>query len=209
MGRIDADGFVWITGRNSRTIVFSSGKKVAPEELEEKLLSLPGVQDVVVSGDYATRVLRAEIYTTLSRETIVRQVDSLNRQLPIHKRIRDIVMREEPFPRTASGKICVAGQAARAVETVAVPSRTAERARVRRRTRISFSVALVAASILCANLFPLVFESVAFPLPKGLETVLDLLEECGEIVLAIWAIFAYALSRYLFPDGEAEKEAYA
>jgi len=55
LGRIDAEGFVWISGRASRTIVLSSGKKVAPEELEEKLLGLPGICEALVSGEGESR----------------------------------------------------------------------------------------------------------------------------------------------------------
>lgn len=106
-GRIDEDGTVWITGRASRTIILSSGKKVAPEELEEKLMSLPGVREVLVSGDLVSREVKAEIYAVVSEETVRRQIDIVNRSLPLYKRIREIVVRSEPFPRTASGKIKV------------------------------------------------------------------------------------------------------
>ncbi len=106
-GRIDADGTVWVTGRASRTIVLSSGKKVAPEELEEALLNLPGILEAVVSGDLETRDVRADVYASVPEETVREQIAILNRKLPLYKRIRQIVVRAEPFPRTASGKIKV------------------------------------------------------------------------------------------------------
>ena len=106
-GRIDEDGYVWITGRASRTIILSSGKKVAPEELEEKLLSVPGFLEVVVSGDFETREVQAEVYASVPEETVREQIAIVNQKLPLHKRIRRIVVRTEPFPRTASGKIMV------------------------------------------------------------------------------------------------------
>lgn len=104
-GNIDASGFVWITGRASRTIVLNSGKKVAPEELEEKLLGLPGVLEAVVSGEGDSRQIVAEIYASIPSEQVQAAVDSLNRQLPVYQRVSHIVFREEPFPRTSSGKI--------------------------------------------------------------------------------------------------------
>lgn len=107
LGHIDKDGFVWITGRASRTIVLSSGKKIAPEELEEKLLSLPGIREAVVSGDPATRDVRAEVYGTTSEASIRRAIDDLNALMPVYKRISVVVVRAEPFPRTSSGKIRV------------------------------------------------------------------------------------------------------
>ena len=98
IGRIDEDGYVWITGRASRTIVLSSGKKVAPEELEEKILSIPGIHEAVVYGDGAIREIVAEVYAVVSEDTVKRQIDSLNRQLPVHKRIKRVIPRKEPFP---------------------------------------------------------------------------------------------------------------
>ena len=105
IGRIDADGYVWITGRASRTIVLSSGKKVAPEELESKLLMLPGVMEAMVSGAGETREIKAAIYASTGEDAVRRAVDALNRKLPVYERIRTVEIRKEPFPRTASGKI--------------------------------------------------------------------------------------------------------
>jgi len=105
IGYVDGDGFVWITGRASRTIILSSGKKIAPEELEEKLLSIPGIREAVVSGDPSTRDVRAEVYGMVSETTIRRRIDELNALLPLYKRISVVTVRTEPFPRTSSGKI--------------------------------------------------------------------------------------------------------
>ena len=105
LGRIDEDGFVWITGRASRTIILSSGKKVAPEELEEKILALPGIRETIVSGEGETRDIKAEIYASIPEASVMRVVGELNARLPVYKRIKTIVVRNEPFPRTSSGKI--------------------------------------------------------------------------------------------------------
>lgn len=107
IGRIDEDGFVWFTGRASRTIILSSGKKVAPEELEEKLLAIPGIREAVVSGEGETRDIKAEVFGTVPESSILRAIGELNLQLPIYKRIKTTVIRTEPFPRTSSGKIKV------------------------------------------------------------------------------------------------------
>ena len=107
VGRIDQDGYVWITGRLSRTIVLSSGKKVAPEEIEDRLLSMPGIREAVVSGDPETREIRAEVFGSVSEASIRRAVGELNLRMPVYKRIRSVTVRTEPFPRTTSGKIRV------------------------------------------------------------------------------------------------------
>ena len=107
LGRIDADGFVWITGRMSRTIVLSSGKKISPEELEDRLVSLPGIREAVVSGDGEMREIVAEVYGVTPEESIRRSVALLNAQMPVYMRIKRTIVRAEPFPRTSSGKIRV------------------------------------------------------------------------------------------------------
>lgn len=107
IGRIDEEGYVWITGRRSRTIVLSSGKKVAPEELEEMLLGIPGVREALVSGDPETREIRAEVYGTIPEESLRRAVGALNLRLPVYKRIGSVSIRSTPFERTSSGKIRV------------------------------------------------------------------------------------------------------
>ena len=109
VGRIDADGYVWITGRLSRTIVLSSGKKVAPEEIEERLLQLPGVLEALVTGVGETREITAQVYASIPEESVRRAVAALNRTLPVYQRIKAVVVRKEPFPRTASGKIKLGG----------------------------------------------------------------------------------------------------
>ena len=107
IGHIDEDGYVWITGRASRTIILSSGKKIAPEELEEKLLALPGIREAVVSGEGESRDVKAEVFSALSEDRTRRIIGELNLTLPVYKRIKTVVIRKEPFPRTSSGKIKV------------------------------------------------------------------------------------------------------
>ena len=107
VGRIDENGYVWITGRLSRTIILSSGKKIAPEELEESLLGIPGIREAVVSGNSETREIHAEVYGTISEEAIRRAIGEMNLRMPVYKRINKVEVRREPFPRTSSGKIRV------------------------------------------------------------------------------------------------------
>jgi acyl-CoA synthetase (AMP-forming)/AMP-acid ligase II len=49
LGRIDEDGYVWITGR-SKDLIIRGGENVAPAAVEHALLSAPGVRDAVVFG---------------------------------------------------------------------------------------------------------------------------------------------------------------
>jgi acyl-CoA synthetase (AMP-forming)/AMP-acid ligase II len=111
VGRIDEDGTVWVVGRLSRTIVLSSGKKVAPEELEAKILLHPGIDEVVVSGEGESREISAEIFASVPAEEVYSAISALNDSLPTYKRIKKVFIRKTPFPRTASGKISLAKKA--------------------------------------------------------------------------------------------------
>ena len=198
IGRIDPDGYVWITGRASRTIVLSSGKKVAPEELEERLLSIPGIHEAVVSGDGTTRELRAEVYTVVSETTLKHQIDSLNRQLPVHKRITKVVARKEPFPRTTSGKICLDASKLSADTFSERQTSIQQTAKFRRMIRawhrrsarksgmfISWSFAAIAFLVLLANLCQIMIVRYNVNPPGIVRFALDLLEETGELLLAL------------------------
>ena len=46
---VDEDGFVWIEGRSS-DLINRGGNKVFPDQVEEVLLSLPGVREAAVVG---------------------------------------------------------------------------------------------------------------------------------------------------------------
>ena len=105
LGRIDEDGFVYFTGRASRTIILDSGKKIAPEELEDRILSIPGVLECVVRGEKNTREVIAEVYAAIGEERVRQAIGELNQQLPVYKRVKTVIVRTEPFPRTSSGKI--------------------------------------------------------------------------------------------------------
>ena len=200
IGRIDDDGYVWITGRASRTIVLSSGKKVAPEELEEKLLSIPGIHEVVVSGDGAAREIVAEVYAVVSEDTVKRQVDALNRQLPVHKRINRVVTRKEPFPRTASGKIQVQKSMPNPLpaKPLPVPSPALPASRpplpvpfkASLRTWLFWSVLFAAAAVLLFNMAGLVYPSLKADLPPAVAEIMD----GTEILLAVFALFAACLA---------------
>lgn len=49
LGRVDADGFVWIEGRTG-DLINRGGNKVFPDEVEEVLGAVPGVVDAAVVG---------------------------------------------------------------------------------------------------------------------------------------------------------------
>jgi long-chain acyl-CoA synthetase len=107
LGKIDASNNVWITGRISRMIIFDTGKKVSPEEVESKITALPGIEEALVYSTGDDRVITAQIYSKLSKEAVEKLIFKLNRRLPVYMRIRELIIRDTPLPRTTSGKIKV------------------------------------------------------------------------------------------------------
>ena len=173
-------------------VVLSSGKKVAPEELEERLLSIPGIHEAVVSGDGASRELVAEVYAVVSEETVRRQIDALNRQMPVHKRIKRVIARKEPFPRTASGKILVrppsAVPAAEPLSPLPKPPApqvpTVPPFKASPRRWLFWPVSLVAAAVLLFNLASLFCPT----LKQRLSATINGLVDGTEILLSVFAI---------------------
>ena len=50
---------------------------------------------------------KAEVFSALSEDRTRRIIGELNLTLPVYKRIKTVIIRNEPFPRTSSGKIKV------------------------------------------------------------------------------------------------------
>ena len=189
IGRIDSDGFVWIKGRGSRTIVLSSGKKIAPEELEEKLLMSPGVREVVVSGEGESRTVTAEIFSDLPESEVRAIVAATNQTLPVYKRIKCVAVRRSPFPRTSSGKI-------------RYPRKPAKSRQHRRRAEQNWSLILLASLGILAlvaaivSVMPNFLESQGVQLPPVVKSVFSAFDIIGEILLVVFAcLFIFRLRR--------------
>ena len=185
VGEIDGEGFVTVKGRISRTIVLSSGKKIAPEELEERLQSLPGVLESMVCGTGDVREIRAEIYASLPDDEVRRAVHKLNLQLPTYKRIRDVSFRKKPFPRTASGKIKIADPG-----KVKRPSsvRSFRVGRWRLPIGLSLTLGLASMAVALLTLVPNLLMSNGVVMPKALTRFFGMLDFAGEVLLVIFAV---------------------
>jgi len=107
LGYIDAEGFLVLTGRKKNLIILSSGENVSPEELEEKLLRIEGIDEVIVSEK--DQKLSATIYSENmdenQKEIISEKIEQLNKTLPMYKRITAVYYSKEPFKKTTTMKI--------------------------------------------------------------------------------------------------------
>ena len=126
IGHLDADNYVYITGRKKNVIIAANGKNVFPEELEEKIARSPYIEECMVWADETNedRMLRG-IYVTLrpDRENVrdalgdnadddsavlalvSSEIDKLNAQWPDWKRVKHIVLRKGEFNKTTGMKI--------------------------------------------------------------------------------------------------------
>ena len=120
LGRLDADGRLYITGRKKEIIVLSSGKNLYPEEIEAHYRQSPFIKELCVlgltrPGEPAAERLHAVIVPDEQalrekgivnvRELMRFEIEGLSVKLPAHKRILSYDIWLEPLPRTTTGKI--------------------------------------------------------------------------------------------------------
>lgn len=119
-GRLDEEGWIYITGRKKNLIILSNGKNVYPEEIEADLQKIEGVSEVVVyAGESKVQkdkiTIVAEIFPdadfladkgiTNPQKYFEDQVKLINAQLPPYKAVKRVKLRDVEFPKNTSRKI--------------------------------------------------------------------------------------------------------
>lgn len=125
LGKIDEDGWLYVTGRCKTVIVTKNGKNIYPEEIEYYLNDNPLISEALVTGltyenDDETYV-NAQIFPNIDaikeylkvsvpqKEEIISIisdiVSSVNKKLPNYKHIKSFKIRDKEFEKTTTQKI--------------------------------------------------------------------------------------------------------
>ena len=117
LGYLDAEGYLYITGRKKEIIVLASGKNISPVEVESHYAVSPFIKELCILGlgkhedeslgavlvpdfDHIRKVNEINIYAAVKWE-----LETLSKQLPAYRRITDFIITNENLPRTRLGKI--------------------------------------------------------------------------------------------------------
>ena len=119
-GKLDEEGWIYITGRKKNLIILSNGKNVYPEEIEADLQKVEGVSEVVVyAGESRVQkdkiTIVAEIFPDAdllahmgvnnAQEYFENQVKALNAKMPPYKAVKCVKLRDSEFQKNTSRKI--------------------------------------------------------------------------------------------------------
>jgi len=127
LGKVDGEGFLYVTGRKKSLIVTKGGKNISPEEIEEELLKSSFVKEALVLARIHPRTKNEEVHAIIHpdfermdeaalerggaldekgiRELLESHVERVNAVLAEYKRINSFSIREEEFPKTTTQKI--------------------------------------------------------------------------------------------------------
>ncbi len=130
LGRLDAKGNLYITGRSKDLIVLGSGKNVYPDEVEFVISKSPFIKEICVFGSKIMSGIRRgmeevhaaivpdmdkmadwvtkrglELNDSTIRTVIGEEVENWGKLLTPHKRIARYYIAEGELPKTATKKI--------------------------------------------------------------------------------------------------------
>lgn len=113
IGRLDADGYLHLSGRTKEIIITDAGKNVYPEEVEFRYRGLPGVQELVVlsmpasgSGERVCAVVVPRPGATEQQlEQIRSAIAARSADVPSYQQITQVELWWDDLPKTATLKV--------------------------------------------------------------------------------------------------------
>lgn len=98
LGHLDADGYLYITGRKKTAFATAYGRNVAPEWVESELTGSGAILQAAVFGEgrpFSVGVIVP--HPRASREQLSRAIDTTNQRLPDYARVQAWTVVDEPF----------------------------------------------------------------------------------------------------------------
>ncbi len=124
LAKIDEEGYIYICGRKKSVIVLKNGKNIFPEEMENLVNKIEGVEESFVFGKKQSedendikinvkivfnRQIIKDVYKVEKDEKIhdvlASKIKEINKTMPKYKAIKGIILTEEPLIKTTTNKI--------------------------------------------------------------------------------------------------------
>ena len=115
LATMSADGHIFIRGRLKNMLLGANGQNVYPEEIEDKLNSMPMVSECIIvqRGDKLAALVYPDMdeaknmgFTQGDLESVMEQNrQMLNEQLPVYSKIQDFELQEKEFMKTPKKSI--------------------------------------------------------------------------------------------------------
>ena len=124
LAKIDEDGYIFIRGRKKSVIVLKNGKNIFPEEMENLVNKIEGVEESFIFGMQMSEDVNdikifvkiiynqetaENVYKVKGKENIYKklceQVKEINQSMPKYKAIRGVLISQKPLIKTATNKI--------------------------------------------------------------------------------------------------------
>ncbi len=110
LGKVDKDGFLYITGRKKELIVLDTGKKIFPEDIENRVLKSPFIEECALLYLDGKLVLIVkpyeEFYDHPNLDKILKEeIHKALKTLQFWQKPKEIRISFESLPRTRIGKL--------------------------------------------------------------------------------------------------------
>ena len=124
LAKIDDEGYIFIYGRKKSVIVLKNGKNIFPEEMENLVNRIEGVEESFIFGKQMSEdkndikifvkvvyneEIAENVYKVKGEENIYQKINErikeINQTMPKYKAIRGLILTKEPLIKTTTNKI--------------------------------------------------------------------------------------------------------